>query len=254
MSNADWMPGIAHDPGTNAGYNAGMPRMDTLVLHYTAGAYGGDYDVGKRGYFNFYCPRDMPAVQFAEGNALTWHAGEWNDAGPGIEMERRDDSYAYTDHQLHDLGRIAHWLHDRYGIPLDRFYDTGGDNNARIGEGASAGTCITHRSLAQSGGWHSDYLTHDEWNRALGGAPAPPNQRRTDVIYREENGQYWEMGFGDYVLVPEAVGIGAGLNGAAVVPIKTAERIVMGGNAVNQAKAFLRSVGLLDPAADDDER
>ena len=173
MSAADWMPGIDHDPGENAGYNGGQADMVSMVIHYTAGAYGGDYAVGKRGYFNFYCPRERPAVQFAEANAITWHAGAWNGLGPGIEMERRDDSVPYTDHQLDDLGRIAHWLHDRYGIPL-RFYDTGGDNGARIGVDASRGLSITHRSLAQSGGWHSDYVTRDEWERALGGAEPEP--------------------------------------------------------------------------------
>ena len=69
MADQDWMPGIEHDPGTNAGYHGGRSRLESIVLHYTAGAYGGDYSVGKRGYFNFYCPREMPAVQFAEGDA-----------------------------------------------------------------------------------------------------------------------------------------------------------------------------------------
>ncbi len=137
---------------------------------------------GKQGYFNFYCPREERAVQFAEGDALTWHAGEWNDQGPGSETGTdRDDSVAYTDHQLDDLGRIAHWLHDRYGIPLDRFYDTGGDNGARRSEGSTAGLCITHRSLAQSGGWHSDYLTADEWKRAIRTTAPTPIEEDEDM-------------------------------------------------------------------------
>lgn len=198
MGDADWMPGIGHDPGANAGYNGGRSRMESMVLHYTAGAYGGDYSVGLDGYFNFYCPRDEPAVQFAEGDALTWHAGEWNDQGPGIELERRDDSWSYTDHQLDDLGRIARWLHDRYGIPLDRFYDTGGDNGARQPEGATAGMCVTHRSLAQSGGWHSDYLTREEWERALGGGgPAPDPIDWTRVISEREEGERMGLKFAE---------------------------------------------------------
>jgi hypothetical protein len=158
--------------------------MESIVCHYTAGAYGGDYAVGKDGYFNFYCPRDLPAVQFAEGDALTWHAGEWNDQGPGIELERRDDSVPYTDHQLAELGRIVHWLHDRYGLPLDRFYDTGGDNGARLSEGQTIGRAVTHRSLSQSGGWHSDYLTPDEWHRAVSGVvvPTPPVPMRENEV------------------------------------------------------------------------
>lgn len=77
-------------------------------------------------------------------------------------------------------------------------------------------------------------------------APEPaPIRKDQDVIYKEENGQYWQMGFGDYVLLPEKVGVGVALNGGAVVPITTAERIAMGVAAENQAKTFLKKVGVI---------
>jgi len=180
MADADWMPGLAHDPGRNAFYAGGRSRMQSVVLHYTAGAYGGDYSIGKDGYFNFYVPRERAPVQFAEGDALTWHAGEWNDQGTGIEFERLNDSYAYTDHQYLWGGKIVRWLHDRYGVPLN-FYDTGGDNAGRRPESQTVGLHVTHRSLAQSGGWHSDYMTRAEWDRMLGAATPPPGMEDDDV-------------------------------------------------------------------------
>ncbi len=81
---------------------------------------------------------------------------------------------------------------------------------------------------------------------AAAGAPVPaPQHSRSDVIYKEENGKFWEMGFGDYVELPQNVGLGAALNGATVVPIKTIERIAMGISAKNQATKFLQAVGLI---------
>jgi hypothetical protein len=64
------------------------------------------------------------------------------------------------------------------------------------------------------------------------------------VIYREENGKFWEMGLGDYVELPQNVGLGAALNGATVVPIKTIERVAMGLSAQKQADKFFARFGL----------
>ena len=176
MSDADWMPGLVRDPGVNAGYRGGQSEMVSFVIHNTAGAYGGDYSVGKQGYFNFYVPRERPPVQFAEADAITWHAGAWNGLGPGMELERLNDNWAYTDQQIEWGGRIMRWVHEKYGVPLN-FYDTGGNNDLRIASpNACRGLYITHRSLNQMGGWHYDYINQDEWNRMTGGGAPPPSQ------------------------------------------------------------------------------
>jgi len=234
-----WMPGLRHDPGLNAGYRAGRNRMYMVVDHWTAGR--NSYGICKdRGLCQILLPKVGAPWQFSEIDAKCWHAGsaaygDYNGHGPGLEVERLSGDEPLTHDQRSWLGRINAWMAAEWGVPNVHYW------GPRFPwHGANFHGHVNHAQVHPN----EDGVSPVEW-ASLGG-PGPPDERRRDVIYREENGQYWEMGLGDYVLLPDAVGIGAGLNGATIVPIKTAERIAMGIEAGKQGKAFLRSVGLID--------
>jgi len=123
-----WLPGARRNPGQNAGYNSGRNRMELAVAHYTVGA--DSRGVAERGFFHFLVHRDASreggCTQYAEVDAITWHAAAWNDDGPGIEYERlttggyNDEGLAnaqpLTDNQIEWGGRIVAFLAE-WGIP-----------------------------------------------------------------------------------------------------------------------------------------
>jgi len=116
-----WMPGLRHDPGSNAGYRAGRNRMWMVVDHWTAGV--NSYDICKnRGLCQFLLPKVGVPWQFAEVDAVCWHAGSlqygnYNDDGPGLEVERLGGHEPLTADQTHWLGRINAWLASERGVP-----------------------------------------------------------------------------------------------------------------------------------------
>jgi hypothetical protein len=143
-------PAAVWSPGVNAGYKAGRTSMRTAVCHYTVGR--NSAPIGLRGYFQFLVARDGTVTQFAEADAVCWHAGTpWNSRGPGIEVEYLDEPAIFTPEAEAATGLLVSWLHDVYGIRTD-FYD-----GPRIAEWDGF---ITHRSLIQSGDAHSDYWPH----------------------------------------------------------------------------------------------
>ena len=156
--NAKWLGGAA------AGYALGRNRMRACVLHYTVGR--DSRPIGLRGYFHFLIAKDGTVFQFAEADALCWHAGEWNGEGPGIEFERMSDAEPLTPGQIESGGHLIAWL---AGLGIaDNFYD-----GPRRAPGSWAGF-ITHRSLQQSEP-HSDYVTETDWRnmRAVTDPPSP---------------------------------------------------------------------------------
>lgn len=167
-----WMPGATIRPGRNAGYQAGRSSGRSCVCHYTVGR--DSAGVGDQGYFNFLVRRSGEVVQFAPSDAVTWHAGNWNAWGPGIEIEFLESydgpapANIFTPEQLAAAGRVCHFVSEAEGIPLD-FYD-----GARIGSWEGF---ITHRSLIQSGDWHYNYWTREQFASAIGGAAAPPRPK-----------------------------------------------------------------------------
>jgi hypothetical protein len=123
-----------------------------------------------------------------------------------------------------------------YPHPNDGSYPGGSEQNARD-HGAKL-----WQYTSSNGTRDLNVILDEAWWHTWGDdtEEPTPNKKGQDVIYKEENGQYWEMGVGDYVLLPAKVGAGAELNGAAVVPISTAERIVMGKAAKDQLAAALK--------------
>lgn len=147
-------------PGFNAGYTNGRNQMRLCVCHYTVGR--DSAPVGDRGYFNFLVRRDGEVVQFAEADALTWHAGTANRFGPGIEVEYLPgvDDDLWTPEAYQATAELVEWLIG-LGIP-DGFYD-----GPRIDPAGYTGF-LTHRSVQQPDG-HSDW-----WPDLPRAAPTPP--------------------------------------------------------------------------------
>jgi hypothetical protein len=120
------MPGLRHDPGQSAGYNAGSNRMWMVVDHDTGGV--NSYNVcknGRPGYDAGLCQILLPKVgipwQFCEIDAICYHAGSaqygnYNDDGPGFEVERLQGEPLSPD-QTHWLGEINRWLAAEWGVP-----------------------------------------------------------------------------------------------------------------------------------------
>lgn len=153
-------PRAVWTPGANAGYRRGRSAMTTVVAHYTVGV--NSRPIGDRGYFNFLVSRDGTVWQFAEADAVTWHAGnptiDWNQRGPGIEVEYLPgtDDAVFTDVQRDATGALVHWLTEQYGIPLD-YYD-----GPRTAEWSGY---IAHNSLV--GADHTDTWPRDDWDRMV---------------------------------------------------------------------------------------
>jgi hypothetical protein len=144
-----WYPAAVRDPGDAAGYTKGRTPVMTAVCHFTVGR--NSAPIGRQGYFQFLVARDGTVIQFAEADAVCWHAGSpWNGVGPGIEVEYLPgfDDEIFTPAAYDATARLCQWLHDEWGIPLN-FYD--GD---RI---VSFHGFITHRSLIQTGDRHHDW-------------------------------------------------------------------------------------------------
>ena len=122
-----WMPGLRHDPGRGSGYKAGQNAMRMVVDHNTGGT--NSYEIckwGRPGYRTGLCQILLPQVgvpwQFTEIDAVCYHAGskpygDYNDDGPGIEVERPSLDVVLSDDQVYWLGEIVWWLDDVWGIP-----------------------------------------------------------------------------------------------------------------------------------------
>lgn len=101
--------GFAWVAGRNAGYRAGRVVRRQAVRHITAGACGGDRSVIQRGYATLYIPRDPNAcppgaTQYAELDAVTFGACEWNPVSIHIEAEARTMDTTFTEYQIDRCG------------------------------------------------------------------------------------------------------------------------------------------------------
>lgn len=141
-------PDAVWRPGQNAGYRAGRNQLRLCVCHYTVGR--DSTAIGERGYFHWLVRRDGEVVQFAEADAITWHAGEANSYGPGIEVEYLPgaDDDLWTPAAYQATGRLVDWLINLAIAPT--FYD-----GPRVDPAGVTGF-ITHRSIRQTDG-HSDW-------------------------------------------------------------------------------------------------
>jgi hypothetical protein len=163
-------PGAVWMPGRNAGYHAGETAMRCVVHHYTVGV--NSTGIGLDGYFHWLLPKIGPPLQFAEARAVTWHAGEWNDQGPGVELERLGDWEPATRDQTHWGGAIDAWLRAEHGV-ADSYYSA---TAPRIPEGFAG--FLNHTNLIQSQ-MHVDYWSDDEVAAMRASTAPPPRPPRT---------------------------------------------------------------------------
>ena len=170
-----WLAGAYRDPGRNAHYANGRNRMVTAVAHFTVGS--DSRGVGRDGYFHFLVHRDASrengCTQYAEIDALTWHAGDYNDDGPGIEYERRTtggynaeglaNAEPLTVNQVEWGNRIVAFCAE-HGIPAT-LYD-----GPRYGASGFRGWA-NHHDLSSD---RFDGLTRSEWDAVAGGGNGEP--------------------------------------------------------------------------------
>jgi hypothetical protein len=173
----EWYPKAVVELGANAGYKQGRSWMHAVVCHYTVGR--NSTPIGLRGFFNFLVTRDGTVVQFAEVDAVTWHAGEWNAEGPGIEVEYLDEETIFTPEALAATGELVRWLGSEWGVPL--VYHDG----ERVAPGGWRGF-ISHRSLIQRE-QHHDYWPVEDWTTMT----TIEGDDVTLALFRAPNGQLW---------------------------------------------------------------
>lgn len=164
-------------PGRNAGYASGRSNMRTTVCHYTVGR--DSSGIGMDGYFHWLVGRDGSIQQYAEADAVTWHASEANTEGPGIEVEYYDEPEGiFTDAARNACGGLVRWLRDEWGFPAD-YYD-----GPRIQPGSHRGF-QSHRSVQQTNG-HSDFWPAEDFYAMVGpGAPGEDDDMKGLWIKRE---------------------------------------------------------------------
>ena len=157
-------PFATYVPGADSHLNASrIQSVPFAVLHRTQGtdsrALGKNRLHSSPGTFNFLVRAGVLWCYYP-ANVRCSHAAGGND-GPGIEIEGFTGN-PVPDADLELVGRLAHWLHDTYGVPLS-FYD-----GARRSTSGFRGF-ITHRSIATEPQWqHYDYITAQEWADAIG--------------------------------------------------------------------------------------
>lgn len=164
-----WFPGAIRHYGRNAGYSSGRTALRAVVCHYTVGK--NSDPIGVDGYFTWLVRRNGEIVQYAEADAVTWHAGEWNSEGPGIEIEHYppDEADVFTPAARDACGALVRWLRDEWGFP--GIYHDGN----RLAAGDWHGF-ISHRSLQQSE-QHSDYWPAEDFAAMVGTTPAPIHEK-----------------------------------------------------------------------------
>jgi hypothetical protein len=164
-----WYPGATIMPGAAAGYAKGRTSMETVVAHFTVGR--DSTQIGVNGYFHWLVRRDGEVVQFAEVDALTWHVGNWNGYGPGIEVEYLPgvDDEVFTDAARVACGSLVRWLCSEWGFLLD-YYD--GDRIPPVWRGF-----IAHRSV--QGGDHTDFWPRQDWDLMVA---APAAVKEHDMV------------------------------------------------------------------------
>lgn len=217
-----WMPGLRHDPGTGAGYAVGRNRMEMVKQHFTAGT--DSYNIVKNGVpgapstlAQILLPKVGEPWQFMEIDGLAYDSAEFNDDGPGVEVERLgigyfngylQDAEPLTPDQRFWLGRIIAWLHDEWGVPI-ALYD--GPRFATAGWRGH----VNHADLSDQ---RSDGLTRAEWSAVTAPIPTPipkeedmaklvtsdPNQGSDTILYTGmgwrqvvpgEDQQLFDLGF-----------------------------------------------------------
>jgi hypothetical protein len=164
-----WFPGAIVDLGINAGYARGHNNMALIKLHYTVGTDSRAL-IRNKGLAQWLMPKTGPPIQFAEADAYCFDSGPYNDDGPGIEWERLPTGeYERPGLQLAEPltvdqtewgGRLLHWLHDEWGVPLELYAGPRFQATATGFRGS-----VNHGDLDDQ---RSDGVTRAEWDAMTG--------------------------------------------------------------------------------------
>lgn len=227
------MPGLRHDPGRGAGYQAGHTRMQFVVHHDTAGR--NSYDIckwGRPGYDTGLCQILLPVNgvpwQFCEIDAVCYHAGsnvygDYNRFGPGLEVERMHDEPLSVD-QAYWLGQIGVWLDAEWGIPNVQYHGPRGDADNFRGH-------VNHSDLHPN----PDGLTVDEWVQINAEVPGPQKENSNVVVYGTKDGKWY---LGSAYGIAECDGGTAWVHAAGGCPVvKDLDTLSLVGICVTLAKA-----------------
>lgn len=158
-----WYPRAERHYGAASGYTRGRNRMRTVKCHYTAGV-NSDALIANQGLAQWLVTRAGDVYQYAEADALCYDSGEFNDDGPGCEIEFWQEDVIFTDAARTATAGLVHWLATEWGVPL-AYYD-----GARVAEGEWSGF-IAHRALQQSQP-HGDFWPVSDWVAMAGGGAA----------------------------------------------------------------------------------
>lgn len=179
-----WYPDAIRVQGAlNENYANGRNRMEVVKRHYTVGF--NSWGAGFRGFFQWLVNRDASIYQFAPVDAVCFDSSEWNDAGPGIEVEFYPGVHEvmFTPEMRASTGRLVRWLNTEHGFPLvEKTMDSG-----RIGEFAGFRGFIDHGALIQTD-QHSDYWASDDW-AAMTAPPVAEEDYAEMHVYQTESGR-----------------------------------------------------------------
>lgn len=176
------MPGLIHDPGQGAGYQAGKNRMYMAVNHDTGGT--NSYYIckeGRPGYNTGLCQILLPKVgvpwQFTEIDAVCYHAGsaqygDYNPSGPGLEVERLQGEDLSPD-QVYWLREIFAWMEGEWGFPNVHYW--GGLFPAWQ---ADFHGWVNHSQIHPN----PDGLSQAEWALIHAGSPVTPAHMPLEVL------------------------------------------------------------------------
>jgi hypothetical protein len=162
--------------------------MQMPVWHWTAGR--DSYNICKdRGLCQFLLPKEGAPWQFAEVDAVCYHAssavyGHYNDDGPGMEIERLNGDDPLSPDQVMWSGRIVDWLAGEWGVPATHYWGPRFPWHQADYHGH-----VNHAQLHAN----SDGLSREEWDLITAGAspaPVPAQERhRMEMIVGPLQGQ-----------------------------------------------------------------
>lgn len=187
-----YIRGFAKTPGRNAGYRAGRIVRRQCTCHITAGRCAGDRSVIARGYATLYIPQDPAACppgasQYAELDAVTFGACEWNKVSVHVEVEALNMGVRFSAYAIDRCG-LAVAACIEFGIADRRYVAPGRD---RFALGTVLLGFVDHQDLQHkacemhSDGWAGG-PAGDQWPairaaaaKYLGGVP--PVREEIDV-------------------------------------------------------------------------
>lgn len=180
-----WVNGATIRPGLNAGYRAGRNLMRGGIIHITAGVNSGGL-IQRKGLAQFLLghPGQDALVQYAEIDAVCYHACEWNHVAFGVEVEKLRVEHLTDEVQIESLATIVSAAAG-LGVPIGPYHR--GDHDVPVRE--MPVPYVSHSSLAQRAcDRHYDWLPEEDMARVFALAGTEDEMRPRLVKFRTGNG------------------------------------------------------------------